>query len=72
MAIDPEYIVEIKDWLQGLQPKWYIVDDVCDIEYREMFVQAIKAYIDEDWGDVYFDSNYKKLRKIEIPEFLTN
>ena len=66
-----KYNSEVKTWLKGIKPGWRIIDEICRAENRDMFIQAIKAYIDEDWGDVYFDSTYKKLRKIIIPEFLT-
>ena len=63
---DPTYNAEIRAWLQEIKPGWMVIDDICRAENREIFINAVKAYIDEDWGDVYFDSNYKKLRKIEI------
>ncbi len=66
-----KYNSKVKTWLQGIKPGWRIIDEICREENRDMFIQAIKAYIDEDWGDVYFSSDYKKLRKIIIPEFLT-
>ena len=63
-----KYNNEVATWLKGLDPGWRIIDDICKPENKEMFIAAIKSYIDEDNGDVYFSSNYKKLRKIEIPE----
>ena len=61
-----KYNAEVKAWLKEIAPGWRVIDEICRKENRQMFIDAIKAYIDENWGDVYFDSNYKKLRKIEI------
>ena len=61
-----KYNAEIRAWLREIKPGWRVIDDICRLENREIFINAVKAYIDEDWGDVYFDSNYKKLRKIKI------
>ena len=61
------YNAEVAKWLKELEPGWRVLDEICRPESRELFVDAVKAYIDDDWGDVYFDSTYKKLRKIEIP-----
>ena len=66
-----KYNDEVATWLQDIKPGWRIIDDICQPQNRVMFVNAVKAYIDNAGYDVYFSSDYKKLRKIEISEFLT-
>lgn len=67
-----EYNKQVSDWLKEIQPGWRIVGDICKPENLEIFIAAVKAYIDADGYDIYFSSDYKKLRKITIPEdFLT-
>ena len=66
-----KYNDEVATWLQDIKPGWRVIDDICQPQNRDMFIAAIKAYIDNAGYDVYFSSDYKKLRKIEIPEFLT-
>lgn len=61
-----KYNAEVVSWLKGLQPGWKVIDEICRKDNRSIFITAVKAYIDEDRGDVYFDSTYKRLRKIEI------
>lgn len=65
---NPDYNAEVASWLKGIKPGWRVIDDICMPENKEMFIAAVKAYIDDVGYDVYFDTNYKKLRKIEIPE----
>lgn len=67
-----EYNKQVSDWLKEIQPGWRIVGDICKPENLEIFIAAVKSYIDADGYDIYFSSDYKKLRKITIPEdFLT-
>ena len=61
-----KYNSEVAAWLKEIQPKWYVLSEICRRENIEVFIAAVKAYIDEGYGNVYFDSTYKKLRKIEI------
>lgn len=66
-----KYNSEVSSWLKEITPGWRIIDDICQQQNKEIFITAVKAYIDDNGYDVYFSSDYKKLRKIEIPEFLT-
>ena len=61
-----KYNAEVTTWLKGLKPGWCVIDEICRAENRAIFIDAVKAYIDDKGYDVYFSSDYKKLRKIEI------
>ena len=67
-----DYNNEVSTWLKSINPGWRIIDDICRPENKGVFIDAVKAYINDNGHDVYFSSEYKKIRKIEIPEFLTN
>lgn len=68
---DLNYNNQVATWLDEIKPGWRTIEDICVPENEKIFVAAVKAYIDDGWGDVYFDSTYKKLRKIDISGFLT-
>ena len=61
-----KYNSEVSAWLKEIEPKWYVLSEICRRENIEVFIAAVKAYIDDKGYDVYFSSDYKKLRKIEI------
>jgi len=65
-----KYNSEVKDWLKEIGPGWRVIDDICRPENINLFVNAVKAYIDEGGMDIYFSSDYKKIRKIEIPKLM--
>lgn len=66
---DLNYNSQVATWLKEIKPGWRIIDDICRPENKDMFIAAIKVYIDEGGYDVYFDSNYKKLKKIDVSGF---
>lgn len=66
MTADIKYNKEVSAWLKEIKPGWRVISEICQKENIQKFVDAVKVYIDEDCGDVYFSSDYKKLRKIEI------
>ena len=63
-----KYNTEVSAWLKEINPGRRIIDDICQQQNKEIFIAAVKAYIDDAGYDVYFSSDYKKLRKIEILE----
>lgn len=46
MMSNPEYNAEIAEWLKGIAPGWRVVNDICRPENLELFVDAVKTYID--------------------------